>query len=442
MTTDNSPAPQQIDVPASEADTPLLPPALQEVEQKAARAKQASRELARAATGTKNAALLAIADALQEQSANLLSANQSDVARARRSGAADYYIDRLTLTPERIDAMQQGVREVAALADPIGEVLGGWVRPNGLELTKVRVPLGVIGIIYESRPNVTIDAAALCLKSGNACVLRGGSETIESNKALAALMQDALAGAGLPRSCVELIESTDRAAARHLMTLKAYLDCLIPRGGASLIRTVVENATVPVIETGTGNCHVYVDQFADFAMAEEIVLNAKCQRVSVCNSAETLLVHAAVADAFLPIMVQALQARGVEIRGDERTVSLIPGSVPATEQDWYEEYNAMILAVRIVNSVDEAVEHINRYGSHHTEAIVTADYAASQEFTRGVDSAAAFVNASTRFTDGFEFGFGAEIGISNQKLHARGPMGLAEITSYKYIGRGNGQIRS
>ncbi len=442
MSTSVSPLKHKPEPQSPDERSQLLALALQEVEQKAKNAKQASRDLARAGTGIKNAALTAIAEALGAQSELLLNANSIDVARAKASGAADYYIDRLTLNPARIAAMQQGVREVAALPDPIGEVLGGWVRPNGLELTKVRVPLGVIGIIYESRPNVTVDAAALCLKSGNACVLRGGSETIESNKALAALMQDAIVGVGLPRSCVELIESTDRAAARHLMTLKAYLDCLIPRGGASLIRTVVENATVPVIETGTGNCHVYIDRAADFKMAEEIVLNAKCQRVSVCNSAETLLVHAEIADSFLPGMGHALHARGVEIRGDQRVLELVPGSVPATEQDWYEEYNAMILAVRVVGSVEEAVEHINTYGSHHTEAIVTGDYAAAQEFTRGVDSAAAFVNASTRFTDGFEFGFGAEIGISNQKLHARGPMGLVEMTSYKYIGRGNGQVRA
>ena len=414
---------------------------LQDVEAKAKAARQAGRTLASAGTQRKNDAVHAIARALGEQSEALLAANAGDVARARAANSPDYYIDRLTLTRQRIDAMIEGVRQVAALPDPIGEVLGGWVRPNGLSLTKVRVPLGVIGIIYESRPNVTVDAAALCIKSGNATVLRGGSETIDSNKALAALMQDALESAGLPRSCVELIETTDRAAARHMMTLNQYIDCLIPRGGASLIRTVVENAKIPVIETGTGNCHVYVDKAADLEMAERIVLNAKCQRPSVCNSAETLLVHEDVAADFLPRIGESLRRAHVEIRGDETVTRLIPHAKAAVEQDWYEEFNALVIAARVVGSVAEAVEHINTYGSRHTEAVVTADYNAAEEFTQGVDSAAAFVNASTRFTDGFEFGFGAEIGISNQKLHARGPMGLVELTSYKYIGRGNGQVR-
>jgi glutamate-5-semialdehyde dehydrogenase len=384
---------------------------------------------------------MAIDEALHKHADCILAANAIDVARARDNGSAEYYIDRLTLNETRIEAMREGVRQIISLPDPIGEVLGGWVRPNGIELTKVRVPLGVIGIIYESRPNVTIDAAALCIKSGNATVLRGGSETIESNKVLASILQGALEAAGLPKSCVELIETTDRAAAKHLMTLKKYLDCLIPRGGAGLIRSVVDNATVPVIETGTGNCHVYVDQFAKLDMAVAITVNAKCQRVSVCNSAETLLIHKTVAEMFGPPICSALAKSGVEIRGDETICRLFPSAKPAVEDDWYEEYNALIMAVKVVDSVQDAIDHINAYGSRHTETIVTNDYAAAQTFTEGVDSAAAFVNISTRFTDGFEFGFGAEIGISNQKLHARGPMGLSELTTYKYIGRGSGQIR-
>jgi glutamate-5-semialdehyde dehydrogenase len=418
------------------------PPEIAEaVEEKARAARKAGRALAVASASQKNAALEAIAVALGDHSAPLLEANGRDLARAREKGVADYYIDRLTLNDKRIAAMQEGIRQVAGLPDPVGEVLDGWVRPNGLELTKVRVPLGVVGIIYEARPNVTIDAAALCIKSGNATVLRGGSETIESNKFLATLMQDALESVGLPKSCVELIDNTDRAAARHLMTLNQYIDVLIPRGGASLIRTVVETATVPVIETGTGNCHVYVDAAANFAMAESIIINAKCQRPSVCNAAESLLIHRSIAAEFLPRIGSALRDKGVEIRGDETVTRALPYAKAASESDWSEEYLGLILSIKVVDSVEQAIEHVNTYGTRHTETIVTNDYAAGQAFTRGVDSAAVFINASTRFTDGFEFGFGAEIGISNQKLHARGPMGLAELTSYKYIGRGSGQIR-
>jgi glutamate-5-semialdehyde dehydrogenase len=425
----------------SDVQEKLSDTVLDEVETKAREAQRASRILAQAGADRKNAALAAIETGLGANADAILSANAADVEKARAAGSADYYIDRLTLNPKRIAGMQEGLRQIAALSDPIGEVLGGWVRPNGLELTKVRVPIGVIGIIYESRPNVTVDAAALCIKSGNATILRGGSETIKSNIALACVIQDGLVSAGLPRSCVELIQTTDRAAARHLMTMNRYVDCLIPRGGASLIRTVVETSTVPVIETGTGNCHVYVDRAANLDMAERIVINSKTQRPSVCNAAETILVHREVAPEFIPRIGAALRELGVEIRGDETVTRLLPYAKPAVEQDWYEEYLALIVAVRVVDSVAQAIEHINTYGSRHTESIVTEDYTAGQEFTRGVDSAAAFINASTRFTDGFEFGFGAEIGISNQKLHARGPMGLAELTTYKYIGRGSGQIR-
>ena len=416
--------------------------AIEEVEDKGRAAKAAARMLATAGTNAKNAALAAMADALGTHQDAILEANGRDIAGARERGLTPHLIERLTLTPKRIGEMQTGLRQVAALPDPVGAVLSGWRRPNGLQITKMRVPLGVIGIIYESRPNVTVDAAALCLKSGNAALLRGGSEAIHSNVSLARVLQGALQEVGLPRECVQLIESTDRAAARRLMTLNESVDCLIPRGGASLIKTVVETATVPVIETGTGNCHVYVDTDADLAMAAEIVLNAKVQRPSVCNSAETLLVHGDVAPAFLPLVGRRLAEAGVEVRGDERTRALLPEATQATAQDWSEEFNALILAVRVVDSLDDALDHINTYGTRHSEAIITESYAAAQAFTDGVDCAAVYVNASTRFTDGFEFGFGAEIGISNQKLHARGPMGLEELTTYKYIVRGQGQIRA
>ena len=416
--------------------------AVEEVEDKGRAAKAAARTLATAGMEAKNAALQAMAAALGASQDAILEANGRDIAGATERGLTPPMIERLTLNPKRIGEMQAGLEQVATLPDPIGAVLSGWRRPNGLQISKVRVPLGVVGIIYESRPNVTVDAAAICLKSGNAALLRGGSEAIHSNVALAHVLQEALQSVGLPRACVQLIESTDRAAARRLMTLNEYVDCLIPRGGASLIKTVVETATVPVIETGTGNCHIYVDKDADFDMAVEIVLNARVQRPSVCNSAESLLVHQEAASAFLPLVGARLREAGVELRADDRARALLPGSIEATEQDWYEEFNALILAVKIVNSLDAAIEHINTYGTRHSEAIITESYAAAQTFTDGVDCAAVYVNASTRFTDGGEFGFGAEIGISNQKLHARGPMGLEELTTYKYIVRGNGQIRA
>ena len=419
----------------------MITAAIEEVEDKGRAAKTAARMLATAGTGAKNAALHAMADALGSNQDAILDANSRDLAAARDSGMAAHLVERLTLNKGRIAEMQTGLRQVAALPDPIGAVLSGWRRPNGLQITKARVPLGVIGIIYESRPNVTVDAAALCLKSGNAALLRGGSGAIHSNIALASVLQEALETAGLPRSAIQLIQSTDRAAARRLMTGNGFVDCLIPRGGASLIKTVVENATVPVIETGTGNCHVYVDKAADFAMASEIVLNAKVQRPSVCNSAETLLVHSQITSDFLPLIGVKLTEAGVELRADPRARVFLPSAINATEEDWYTEYNALILAVKVVDSLDDAISHISTYGTQHSEAIVTEDYAAAQRFTDSVDSAAVYVNASTRFTDGFEFGFGAEIGISNQKLHARGPMGLEELTTYKYIVCGNGQTR-
>ena len=423
-------------------NTPAIDPAIEEVEAKGRDAKSAARTLATAGTNAKNAALIAMAEALSANQGAIIDANSRDLANARDKGMTAHLVERLTLNAKRIGEMQTGLAQVAALPDPIGAVLSGWRRPNGLQITKTRVPLGVIGIIYESRPNVTVDAAALCLKSGNAALLRGGSEAIHSNIALANVLQDALETAGLPRTCIQLIQSTDRSAARRLMTLNGFVDCLIPRGGASLIKTVVENATVPVIETGTGNCHVYVDKAAAFAMATAITLNAKVQRPSVCNSAETLLVHESIAPEFLKLIGPKLKEAGVEVRADARTRTFLPEAVEAAEEDWYTEYNALILAVKVVDSLEDAVSHINQYGTQHSEAIITEDYAAAQMFTDGVDCAAVYVNASTRFTDGFEFGFGAEIGISNQKLHARGPMGLEELTTYKYIVRGDGQIRA
>jgi glutamate-5-semialdehyde dehydrogenase len=423
-----------------------------EVENKAKAAKDAARTLATIGSAAKNTALLAMADALGERRAELLDANGRDLSLAKDKGVPPHMVDRLALNEKRIVAMQEGLRQVAALPDPVGNILNGWRRPNGLQIEKVRVPLGVIGIIYESRPNVTVDAAALCLKAGNAVVLRGGSEAIHSNTALANVLRQAAEGAGLPADAVNLIENTDRAAARHLMTLNRYIDCLIPRGGASLIETVVKNATVPVIETGTGNCHVYIHESADFKTALDITVNSKCSRPSVCNAAETLLIHDHMMDEwggeFISEVFLELVLQGVELRVDERIYE-IASNYPAfdgklkqaTEEDYYAEFNDLVLAVKTVGSLDEAINHINHYGTRHSEAIVTQDYAAAQRFVDEVDAAAVYVNASTRFTDGYEFGFGAEIGISNQKLHARGPMGLEELTTTKYIVRGNGQIR-
>ncbi|HVK04219.1 MAG TPA: glutamate-5-semialdehyde dehydrogenase [Armatimonadaceae bacterium] len=423
---------------------------LSEVEGKAEAAQNASRRLAAVGAGIKNAALEAMAEALDRKRVDILEANARDVAAARDNGVAPHMVDRLVLHDKRIDAMRDGLLQIVALPDPVGGVVEGWRRPNGLQISKVRVPIGVIGIIYESRPNVTVDAASLCLKAGNAVVLRGGSEAIHSNIALTRVISSAAEKVGIPAGAIGLIETTDRAAVRHLMTLNRYVDCLIPRGGASLIETVVRESTVPVIETGTGNCHVYVDKHADPEMAERIILNAKCSRPSVCNAAETLLFHDQ--PTYLPLIgiLMALQERGVEVRGCDRTRRIaeeaqssykIKPVVPATEDDYYAEFNDMIIAVRIVDSLDAAIAHINQYGSRHSEAIVTRDYAASQKFCDEVDAAAVYVNASTRFTDGYEFGFGAEIGISNQKLHARGPMGLNELTTTKYVVRGHGQVR-
>jgi glutamate-5-semialdehyde dehydrogenase len=412
------------------------------VKDQAIRARVASGKLAKASTAKKNRALHLMADLLKQQERTILAANSDDVRSSRERETNDAMVERLTLTSSRISAMADGLHQLAGLPDPIGEVIDGWKRPNGLEIRRERVPLGVIGIIYESRPNVTADAAGLCLKSGNACILRGGTEAMRSNMAIVRALCDAIEKAELPREAVQLVETTDREAVKELMRMNGLIDVLIPRGGAGLIKSVIENATIPVIETGTGNCHTYVDASADLDMAGDIVINAKCQRPSVCNAMETLLVHDVIADEFLPQIARLLLEKGVEIRGCERTREYIPEAIEATEEDWYTEYNALILSVRVVKDIDQAIDHINKYGTRHSEAIVTSDLQSAQRFTHEVDAACVYVNASTRFTDGYEFGFGAEIGISNQKLHARGPMGLRELTTSKYIVMGDGQIRS
>ncbi|MGZ4241707.1 MAG: glutamate-5-semialdehyde dehydrogenase [Actinomycetota bacterium] len=405
------------------------------------RARTAAAGLALAEAEAKNHALEAMAEALVAKSNEILTANAEDLARAKADGITGALIDRLTLTTKRIEDMAQGLRDLTMLNDPVGEVLESWSRPNGLRIEKVRVPLGVVGIIYEARPNVTVDAAGICLKSGNACILRGSSTAISSNMVLARIIDEAGAAAGLPKDCVQLIEDTSRESAKELMRAREWVDVLIPRGGADLIRTVVEESTVPVIETGVGVCAVYVDARADLAKALPIVVNAKTQRPGVCNAAETLLVHEDVAEGFLPGVADVLIKSGVELRGDDKARALDASIVPATDADWDSEYLDLIMAVKVVGSLDEAITHINTHGTHHTDSIVTEDAAAAERFSREIDSACVMINASTRFADGGEFGFGAEIGISNQKLHARGPMALAEMTSYKYVVRGDGQVR-
>ncbi|MDH6227001.1 MULTISPECIES: glutamate-5-semialdehyde dehydrogenase [Streptomyces] len=411
----------------------------------ARRARTAAAGLAPLPRSAKDAALQAVADALEARVEEIVEANAADVARAREAGTAESVVDRLTLTPERVRAIASDVRDVAALPDPVGEVVRGSTLPNGIDLRQVRVPLGVVGIVYEARPNVTVDAAALCLKSGNAVLLRGSSSAYSSNTALVAVLRDAVAGAGLPADAVQLVPGEGRDAVHELMRARGLVDVLIPRGGASLIRTVVEQSTVPVIETGTGNCHVYVDADADLDTAVEILLNSKAHRVSVCNAAETLLVHRDIADAFLPRALDALAGAGVTVHGDERVLALAAGTgatvVEATEEDWETEYLSYDIAAAVVDSLDAAVAHIRRWSSGHTEAIVTTSQQAARRFTQLVDSTTVAVNASTRFTDGGQFGFGAEIGISTQKLHARGPMGLPELTSTKYIVTGDGHVR-
>ncbi|MGY0061808.1 glutamate-5-semialdehyde dehydrogenase [Streptomyces sp. LZ34] len=416
--------------------------------QAAYRARVAATELAPLPRAAKDDALLAMADALEVRTREIVEANAADVERAREAGTSEAIVDRLTLTPERVRAIASDVRDVVALPDPVGEVVRGSTLPNGIDLRQVRVPLGVVGIIYEARPNVTVDAAALCLKSGNAVLLRGSSSAYQSNAALVKVLRDAVGGAGLPADAVQLVPGESRESVAELMRARGLVDVLIPRGGASLIRTVVEESTVPVIETGTGNCHVYVDAQADLDMAIEILVNSKAQRPSVCNAAETLLVHQDIAPAFLPRALDALAEAGVTVHADERVLALaeqLEGSkatvVPAVVEDWETEYLSYDIAAAVVDSLDAAVAHIRLWSSGHTEAIVTTSQTAARRFTQLVDSTTVAVNASTRFTDGGQFGFGAEIGISTQKLHARGPMGLPELTSTKYIVTGDGHTR-
>jgi glutamate-5-semialdehyde dehydrogenase len=407
----------------------------------ARRARAASAELARASGAAKIEWLTRSAERLRERAEDIFAANQLDLDAAPGYGLSEAATDRLRLTPARLESIAGALEQIAALPDPVGEVIESSIRPNGLEILKTRVPLGVVFFVYESRPNVTADAAAICVKSGNAVILRGGKEAMHSGRAIVELLCDTLGESGLPRDAVQLVSTTDREAVGHFLRLPEYIDVAIPRGGEGLIRRVAEEARMPVIKHFTGNCHVYVDRAADLEMAERITINAKCQRMGVCNAAESLLVHAAVADKFLPRIGQELGQRGIEIRGDARTCSLVRGAKRAAEDDYATEYLGPTISCRVVDTLDEAIEHINRYGSKHTDAIVTGDLHASRQFTQRVDSSAVMVNASTRFNDGGEFGLGAEIGISTDKFHARGPCGLKELTSYKYVVWGEGQVR-
>ena len=405
------------------------------------KAKAAKPVISRLGTDDKNNALFAVAEHLIKCKDEIVKANKIDISKAEENGMSPALIDRLRLTDERIAGMAEGVKEVAALPDPVGEVLSMWKRPNGLTIGEKRVPMGVIAIIYESRPNVTVDSFALTFKAGNAVILRGGSDSINSNLALVRIIKEALSASGVTEDAISLVEDTDRQYAEALMKAKGYVDLLIPRGGAGLIRSVVMNATVPVIETGTGNCHIFVDETADINMAVRIIRNAKLQRLGVCNACESLVIHKNIADEAIPIIASDLASDEVEIRGDEAAQAISQVIVPATEEDYGTEYLAKIISAKVVDSIDEAIAHINKYSTGHSEAIITNDYNNAQKFLEEVDSAAVYVNASTRFTDGFMFGFGAEIGISTQKLHARGPMGLKALTSTKYIIYGNGQVR-
>ena len=405
------------------------------------KAKEASYELGVASPGQKNEALTFMAEELIKAKEEIIKANEIDRQNAIKKGITDALLDRLSLDDSRIEAMAQGLLDIVKLQDPVGEVTNMWQMPNGLQIGQKRVPIGVLGIIYESRPNVTSDAAGLCLKSGNAVILRGASDAINSNKAVAKALVAGIKRSGLPQDCVQLLEDTSRETAREMMRLNDYIDVLIPRGGAGLIKSVVQNATVPVIETGTGNCHIFVDETADLEMAKAIVLNAKVQRPGVCNAAEKLLVHESIANEFLPTIVKSLRENGVEVRGCDKAQAIVDDIKVIEEPEWHQEYLDLIIAVKVVKDVDEAIKHINKYNTGHSESIVTESYKNSQKFLQRVDAAAVYVNASTRFTDGGEFGFGGEIGISTQKLHARGPMGLKELTTTKYIIFGDGQIR-
>ena len=405
------------------------------------RARGVAGRVATLPSEIKDAALLAMADALESSAEQLVSANSEDVERAKADGTSSTLIDRLTLTDKRIAGMASGLRSVAAQNDPVGEVVQGWKRPNGLLIEQVRVPLGVVAVIYEARPNVTADVSGLCLKSGNACILRGSSIALSSNKAIVEVLRAAAASAGVPEDAIQLIEDAGRESAAELMQAKGYVDLLVPRGGQALIKSIEDNATVPFIIDGDGNCHVFVDRSADPKMATDIIVNAKTSRPSVCNAAETLLVHAELAEKWLPGALDALAEKGVEVRGDDRVRQLWPDAVEASDEDWGTEFLDLVLAVRVVDSLDDAIEHVNTWGTSNAEAIVTADVTAARRFTTEVDSGSIFVNTSTRFSDGGEFGYGAEIGISTQKLHARGPMGLRELTTTKYVVWGEGQVR-
>ena len=404
-------------------------------------AKEAEVTLRSLSTNKKNEVLLAVAAQLEDKTELLIKANEQDVENGRKNQMPESLVDRLLLTKERIDGMAEGLRQLADLEDPVGEVIGMKKRPNGLLIGQKRVPLGVIGIIYEARPNVTADAFGLCFKTGNAVILKGGSDAIHSNQAIVKCIRETLKDHNVTENAVQLIEDTSRETAGEFMKMNQYVDVLIPRGGKGLIQAVVNQSTIPVIETGTGNCHIYVDETADLSMAADIIMNAKTQRVGVCNACESLLVHNSVKDALLPVLAERLKEKHVEMRADKEAMALMPGAVPATEEDWGKEYLDYILSIKVVYSIEEAIAHINRYNTGHSEAIITNNYTNAQKFLDEVDAAAVYVNASTRFTDGFEFGYGAEIGISTQKLHARGPMGLLALTTTKYIIYGNGQIR-
>lgn len=414
---------------------------MKELISKGERAKEASYVLMNATTTEKNNALIKMGEKLLENKGFIIAENKKDLQNAILKGTSEAMLDRLSLDEKRIEDMADGLNQLVNLNDPVGEVIAMWKRPNGLQIGKQRVPMGVIGIIYEARPNVTCDAAGLCLKAGNAVILRGGSEAINSNKAIVKALCEGIKESGLPENSLQLIENTSREIANEMMRLNDYIDVLIPRGGAGLIQAVVKNATVPVIETGVGNCHVYVDDEADFKMAQDIIINAKTSRPAVCNAEEKLLVNEKIAEEFLPKIISALREKNVEVRGDSNVMKIVSDVKEATDEDWNKEYLDFIIGIKVVNNIDEAIKHINKYGSGHSEAIITNNYQNSQKFLQRVDAAAVYVNASTRFTDGCEFGFGAEIGISTQKLHARGPMGLNELTTTKYIIYGNGQIR-
>ena len=405
------------------------------------KAKAASVEMAKLSTEAKNTALCRMANALEADADKILAANKADVEAAKAKGLKSALLDRLALDQRKIQAMARGLREVSGLADPIGTIISSWTRPNGLIISQVRVPLGVVGVIYESRPDVTSDAAGICIKSGNAVILRGGSDALNSNVAIGDVLRDALAGTNVPVDAVQVVNSPERKVAEELMRMRQYIDVLIPRGGADLIKTVVETSRIPVIETGTGNCHVYVEEDADLEKATPIVINAKCQRPGTCNAAEKLLVHSKIAEHYLPVVIAALRKEGVEVRGDEETRKIVADVKPATEQDWYTEYLDLIMGVKVVKDLEEAIAHINKYGTKHSDSILTTDFDKAMRFIREVDSAAVYWNASTRFTDGNQFGLGAEIGISTQKLHARGPMSVQHLTTTKYVVLGSGQIR-